>query len=291
MAIGVETDRGDALVVQEEEAVAELEEEERDGREHGRDRERQHRARQRRVPQEAQPWGVERKGGDVEDHGRGEVRPQVAGGSPVEDREEDQRQRHLDEHAGDREGGERPRPVLQAHQGERQVAQVGEEQRRDTDVEVDRVAFPAHDGARDPRHEGDEPAEKKRRVQELHVEDVGDHVAAVSGALVVEVEAREGDVEAERDEHVEERGDRDDHADDAVVALREEGGEERQHERREELLQHPAPAVDHGVLEQQGVGVAPGSLGGGRAAAREQVRDASGMQGCGRVRARGRRSA
>src|SRR5450756_2505249 len=116
-------------------------------------------------------------------------------------------------------------------------------------------------------------------VEEVDEEDVGDDRATAPRVLVVEVEPREGDVEAQGHEHVEERGDRDHHAEHAVVALGHERREERQHERREELL-HGAPgAVDHGVLEEQRVGVALRLGAGGRASTREQVRDGSYRRG------------
>ena len=214
-------------------------------------------------------------------HARGgeEVGQQHAHGAPVEHGDEDDGERHLHEDAADRVAGEGPRLVLETEERERQVVEVAEEQRRQRDGEVAPVAgvvLLAEQDRRQPRHEEPERAEQDERVDGGDVEDVGDDPAPRRLRLVVEVEAAEGDVEAEGDEDVEEGRDRDDHAEDAVVRGGEEGGVERQQEGDEELLERAPGAVDHRVLEEQGVAVAARLLAPRHAQLGEWVRGASG---------------
>jgi len=138
----------------------------------------------------------------------------------VEDGDEEDAERDLDEHPADGVGAEDPGPVLETEEREREVVEVAEEQRREADGEVLPVSglvLPAHEEGRDLRQKEHGGPEEDGRIHGRDVERVGDDAPAGGLGLVVEVEAREGDVEAQGDEDVDEGRDRDDHPEDAVV--------------------------------------------------------------------------
>ncbi len=286
---GIEAHDRLALVVQQEVAVGELEPVEGDAGEQGGDGEREHRPHEVPVPAPVDLADVRGQQADLHACGGEQVGQQHAHRTPAEDGDEDDGQRHLDEDASDGIAGEDPRPVLQPEQRERQVVEIAEEEGREGDREVAPVAgivFLAEEEGDESRQEHADRPQQDQRVERGDVEDIGDDPSPGRLRLVVEIEAAEGDVEAEGHEDIEEGRDRDDHAQDAVVRLREEGGVERQQQGHEELLEGTTGTVDHRVLEEQRVAVASLLLAPGHAQLGEWVRGASGLGGCGRPRRR-----